>query len=892
MKGDPSPAGPHPRVPWHSLPPEEVLRRLGSSPDGLTSADATDRFARHGPNRLAAAKPVPVWTILIAQFKSVVVLMLVAATAVALAIGDSSEAVAIGAVLVINTLIGFAVELRARRAMEALLAHQAPGATVLRDAQPHRVRADVLVPGDVIELAEGESVPADVRLLRALEVRASEAALTGESAPVSKRTDVVPDPDATLADRISMLYAGTTVSGGSARAVVVATGMDTELGRIGQMLAHIEKEKTPLERRLDQLGTRLVWLTLAIAGAVVLFGVRQGLPFGEMLQTGLALAIAAVPEGLPAVATIALAVGLRRMARRQAAVRRLGAVEALGSTTLICTDKTGTLTAGEMTVTRVEGSDFALTVTGAGFDADGEILLDGSPLAREQSAFLSPLLQACALTARAHIENGRSAGDPTDAALLVLSAKGGQAPQELLQRMPRVDELPFASERGFSASYHASNGERTVFVKGAPGGVLALCSRVATRAGDTTLDAGVRARLEQQNLTLAQEGLRVIALAWSEHAGQNGPLEDLTFLGLAGITDPPAEGVRETISVFRTAGIRTVMITGDQEATAASVARSVGIVDSAAHALHGREIARMNPAELVDAVGRAAIFNRVTPSDKLNIVSAFQERGEIVAMLGDGVNDAAALKKADVSVAMGGRGTDLAKETADLILRDDRFSTIGAAVEEGRIVYDNVRKFVFFLFSCNVAEVLVVLTASVAGLPLPLLPLQILWLNLVTDTFPALALAVEPGEPDLMRHPPRKPDAAILSRPFVTSLVFFAALITAVTLVAFLWGLRAGESERAVTLSFMTLAFAQLLHLGNARSRLPVLAWRRIVANPWALAAIPLVIGLQLLAVYWAPLSRILETAPLGAQDWAIVIGLSLVPAVVGQLRRGRANRA
>lgn len=872
---------------WHALTPTAALERLEASAAGLSSSEAEARLARYGPNRLVARKPVSVWTILLAQFKSVVVLLLVAAAGIALAIGDRAEAAAITAVLAINTLIGFAVELRARRAMEALLGHQAPQATVLRDGAPHRVAADLLVPGDVIEVVEGEAIPADARLLEGVEVRTSEAALTGESVPVEKSSRAHPDRDAPLADRVSMLYAGTALVGGTARALVVATGMDTELGHVESLLAHIEKEKTPLERRLDQLGRRLVWLTLAIAGVVVLLGSRQGRPLGEMIQTGLALAIAAVPEGLPAVATIALALGLYRMARRQAAVRRLGAVEALGSTTLVCTDKTGTLTAGEMTVTHVVGSDFELHVTGAGLDPKGELLLDGAAVSVDEAPFLRPILLASALSPRAWVdEDGRWMGDPTDAALVIVARKGGFEAGALVERFPETGQIPFSSERRLSASFHRHEDGGTVFVKGAPGQILDLCSRAATRDGVIPM-ADIRERIEKRNEELAHDGLRVVALAWAVVDGPTSEVPgDLTFLALMGMMDPPADGVRETIEVFRAAGIRTVMITGDQAATAGSVGRSLGMVGADAITVHGRDIARMGPADLAALAPRVAIFSRVSPSDKLSIVTTFQEQGEIVAMLGDGVNDAAALKKADVSVAMGVRGTDLAKETADLVLRDDRFTTIGAAVEEGRIVYDNVRKFVFYLFSCNVAEVMVVLGTSVAGLPLPLLPLQLLWLNLVTDTFPALALALEPGEPNLMRRPPRRPDAAILSARFLASLTFFAALITAVTLAAFLIALRAGDGERAVTIAFMTLALAQLFHLGNARSRAPVLSPSRIVSNPWALAALPVVVTLQLLTVSWEPLARVLSTVPLTATDWGLVIGLSIVPAVVGQVIR------
>ncbi len=875
--------------PWHTRSASEVLTLLDASADGLTTAEANARLERHGPNVLSAQAPASVWSLLLAQFQSVVVLLLVAAAVVALAVGDLLEAAAIAAVLLVNTVIGFVVELRARRAMEALLRHQVPEAAAVRDGALRRIPADGLVPGDVIEVGEGEAVPADARLLEASGVRTTEAALTGESTPVDKSVEPVTDPDTPLAERAPMLYAGTAVAIGRARAVVVATGADTELGRIGRLLEDIEDEQTPLERRLDVLGRRLVWVTLGIAAVVVAVGVLQGTDFERMIETGLALAIAAVPEGLPAVATIALAIGLRRMARRQVMVRRLGAVEALGSTTVVCTDKTGTLTAGEMTVTSIVTPMAELAVTGSGYEDDGRIELDGGEAAPAEVPGLDALLSAAALTPRARFEpDGQLTGDPTDAALLVLARKGGREPDRMRDALPLVGEVPFSSETRLSASLHRDGGGTVAYVKGAPGPVLERCRSIAGTHGPSPLDDDLRTRLRERNQELAREGLRVIALAEAHDVPDPDTVPDtLTFLGLIGMMDPPAEGVESTIRELRAAGIRTVMITGDQAATAAAVAGSLGMAEADGEPLDGRALARMDDAELAEAVGSTAIFSRVSPDDKLRIVAALRARGEIVAMLGDGVNDAAALKRADVGVAMGMRGTDVAKETADLVLQDDRFPTIAAAVEEGRVIFDNIRKFVYYLFSCNVAELLVVMAGSVAGLPLPLLPLQILWLNLVTDTFPALALAVEPGETGVMKRAPRDPESAILSRRFVASLSIFALLITGSTLGAFVWALGTGPHERAVTVAFMTLALAQLFHLGNARSRRPVIRPSRMLANRWALGAVVLVLTLQLLAVYWPPLATVLRTTPLGLGDWTVVLGLSLVPAVVGQIWRG-----
>ena len=878
MNGEPASAPP---TPWHSLPAEEVLRRLDSTPQGLDPAEAERRLERHGPNRLAPSKRVSALSILAAQFRSLVVLLLVVAALVALVMGDRLEAVAIAAVLAINTLLGFVVELRARRAMDALLRYEVSVAKVLRHGNVEQIQADRIVPGDVIALEEGDQVPADARLLEAVELRANEAPLTGESLPVHKTAEPVPDRDTLLADRQSMLYSGIVILVGRAKAVVVATGAQTEIGRIGTLVAQVEEGKTPLEVRLDELGRRLVWLTLGVAAVVTGLGVVQGSDLGRMLETGIALAIAAVPEGLPAVATIALAVGLRRMARRNAIVRRLSAVEALGATTVICTDKTGTLTAAEMTATELAGPEVTVEVTGSGYATEGAFVSAGGEAIGTSDPWLRRVLTAAALTSRARLvaEEDGIVGDPTDAALTVMALKGGLDAATLLSGLPMERDVPFSSARRSSASIHRADGRLIAFVKGAPATVLERCTRWADGEADRELDDSVRARIEERNERLAARGLRVIALA----SGETGELDALTFLALVGIVDPPAEGVHETIDILRTAGIRTVMITGDQRATAEAIARDLGVLPEGHRSADGRELRELSDDDIVRKDAPLGVFSRVSPEQKLRIVGALQDDGEIVAMLGDGVNDAAALKKADIGVAMGIRGTDVAKQAADIVLQDDRFLTIGAAVEEGRVIFENIRKFVFYLFSCNLAEVLVLLVASLAGLPLPLLPLQILWLNLVTDTFPALALALEPSEPNVMRRPPREPDQAILSRRFLRTIVTYSTLITVVTLAAYGWSLGAGDPARAVTIAFMTLALAQLFHLGNARSRGPVLSWRRIGANPWALGAVPLVIALQVAAVYWEPLSTVLRTVPLVPSDWLLVFGLAAVPALVGQ---------
>jgi len=880
---------------WHAIPADQALQRLDSSGAGLGAGEAARRLERHGPNRLVRAATIPAWRILLAQLASVVVALLGAAALVALLLGDLIEAAAILLVLLLNTVVGFTVELRARRSMEALLGHAAPRATVLRGGRPTVVSGETVVPGDVLRLTAGDRIAADARLLDSAALRVNESALTGESVPVDKSEAAGLGADTPLPDRITLVHAGTTVAAGSAVAVVFGTGANTELGRIGGMLGGIAEGPSPLERRLDQLGRRLVWITLGVAAVVVATGALRGMDAALMLQTGIALAIAAVPEGLPAVATITLAVGLRRMARRNALVRRLHAVEALGSTTVICTDKTGTLTAGEMTVTSLALPDAEVRVTGAGYGAEGELLLDDRSAGADAHPALAEALRVCALAPRAEVHERHGAwtvvGDPTDAALLVLARKAGLDPAALAAELEPRGEVPFDSAHRLTASFHGTPEGLRAYVKGAPAEVLERCSRVATAEGVTQLDEDRRHRLLQRNEEMAAAGLRVIALA-SGPAERTGveALRGLTLLALTGLLDPPAAGVAETIGRLEAAGIRTVMITGDQAATAIAVAGRLGLGGGAVGAVTGSELDRPDGA---DRLTTAALFSRVSPAHKLRIVEALQAEGQIVAMLGDGVNDAAALKKADVGVAMGGRGTDVAREVADVVLTDDRFPTIAAAVEEGRVIYDNIRKFIFYLFSCNLAEVLVLFVAGVAALPLPLLPIQVLWLNLVTDTFPALALALEPADPRVMGRPPRDPRAGILSRGFLRAVAGHAVLITAVTLAAFLWALLSdgARAERAVTIAFMTLALAQLFHLGNARSRRHVVG-RRAFGNRAALGAVALVIALQLVAVYVRPVAAVLHTMPLTALDWLVVGALAAVPALLGQLARARVRPA
>ena len=889
------PLGPDDRASWHALVPGDVLGLLDAAPEGLTSDEAARRLERYGENRISVAKAESAWRVLLSQLRSVVVLLLAAAAGIAWAIGDPIDAAAIGVVLVINVAIGFTTEWRARRAMQALRSLEVPRATVRRDG--HRVTIDArqLVPGDVIELEAGQSVPADVRLLEAAELRVNESPLTGESAAVDKNPFAEIAPDTVLAERATMAYQSTAVVAGSALAVVVSTGDGSEVGRIGVLTSGLGEERTPLELRLDALGRRLVVLALVVAAAVGALGLARDEPIAFVAQTALALAIAAVPEGLPAVATITLALGVWRMARRQAIVRKLPAVETLGSATVVCADKTGTLTAGEMRVTALATAAGDVSVE---VHANGGAFTMGTHAVDASQPPIADALRVAALVNRAELTEGGSAGDPTEVALLALARAGGVRREEELARTPELHLVPFSSERQWMATVHDDGGGPVMLIKGAPGRLIDHAERELTESGERPLDDAGREQWREKNRAMARSGLRVLAAA---RAAIADPLLDelpgLTIVALIGLADPPADGVPETIARLHGAGIRTIMITGDQQLTALSIARQLGITENG-EAVDGRELAALDAPAFAERLANVAVFNRVSPVDKLRIVEALQARSEIVAMLGDGVNDAAALKKADIGVAMGGRGTDIAKDAADVVLADDRFATIGIAVEEGRVIFDNIRKFVFYLFSCNVAEVLVLLIAGVAGLPQPLLPLQILWLNVITDTFPALSLAVEPADGDAMARPPRDPKEAILSRAFLGWIGGYAVVITAATLAAYLITLERGSTGHARTVAFMTLALAQAAHLANARSGSMTVDLRRMGGNRWAVGALVLVVGLQLLAAYQPALAGVLGLVPLGARDWAVVVPVALVPVAMGLLlgalrrRRGSGGRS
>ncbi len=872
----------------HALAAEEVVRQLGVAVDsGLTEAEAERRLAQFGPNALLARPRATLLEIAVNQVKSPVVLLLAAAALVSAVFGQWSEAIAILVVLLINSAIGFITELRAVRSMEALRQLGSRSSRVRRDGRVKTVSAEALTPGDIVVLDGGDVITADLRLLEAANLWCDESTLTGESVPVEKSIAPVAE-DAPVADRSSMGHKGTAITRGSGLGVVVATGMDTELGKITKLVAEAEPDISPLERKLERLAAQLIKVTLLLTGLIAVAGIATGKDILLMIEASIALAVAAIPEGLPIVATMALARGMWRMAQRNALVERLSAVETLGATTVICTDKTGTLTENRMTVERL-----SLPL--------GEYVIDyehGHIIAErregEDELALTRALTAGVLCSNATLqtEDG-SGGDPMELALLRAGRVAGLEREALLAEWPETQEQAFDPETKMMATAHRRDGKLLVAIKGAPEAVLAASTRLED--GRPLDDSGRAAWLERAD-DMAGNGLRLLALADRTITDEETiTYEDLTFLGLVGFRDPPRADVRHAIETCRQAGMRVVMVTGDHALTARTVAESVGIAEREAAVIEGRAL---KPLEQMDQPARerllaASIFARVSPAQKLDLISLYQAVGEVVAMTGDGVNDAPALQKADIGVAMGLRGTDVAREASDIVLRDDAFSTIVAAVREGRVVFTNLRRFAAYLLSCNISEILAVALAILAGLPLPILPLQILFLNLVTDVFPAFALGAGEGEKDILRQPPRDPKEPLLGRRQWWFIAFYGGVLTAATLGALvvgnLWLDLHGEA--LVTVSFLTLAFSQLLHVFNMRGHGAGVFRNAVTTNPWVWAATALCVLLLLVAVYLPPLADVLRIVPPEPSGWALILGASVAPALVGALIAG-ARRA
>jgi len=900
-------------VRWHTLSADDALARTSGRRDGLSADEAEARLATYGPNRLAGHEPRGPLRRLLAQFANLLIYVLIGAAAVTLALGHGIDAAVILAVVVVNAAIGFVQEGKAEKALEAIRGMLAPMASVLRDGRRARLPAADLVPGDVVLLEPGDRVPADLRLLRAKGLRAEEAALTGESVPVDKGTAAVA-ADVPLGDRTAMAYAGTTVAAGQGVGVVVATAADTELGRVSTMLEEVEPLTTPLLRQMDVFARWLTLAILALVAVVFAFGVVLGdYAVVEMFMVGVGLAVAAIPEGLPAILTITLAIGVQRMAGRNAIIRRLPAVETLGSVSTICSDKTGTLTRNEMTVRTVATAAGRFAVGGVGYAPRGGFTRDGVEVFADDHPLLRELLRAGAICNDSALAESdgewRIEGDPMEGALLTLGRKGGVDAEAETLNWPRVDLIPFDSQHRFMATlHHDHTGEAVVLLKGAPERVLEMCHRQALAEGDAPLDLEHwQAEVER----LASDGQRVLALARKPAPGAPVELDfadveaGLVLLGLVGLIDPPREEAIRAVADCRAAGIRVKMITGDHAGTAKAIARRLGLVN-ADEVLTGRDIDALDDAALIARAGEVDVFARTSPAHKLRLVEALQAERAVVAMTGDGVNDAPALKRADVGIAMGRNGSAAAREAAEVVLADDNFASLAAAVREGRTVYDNLKKAIVFLLPVNGGEAFAIVTAVLLGFTLPITPLQILWVNMVSSVGLALALAFEPAETDIMARPPRGGDEALLQPFLLWRIAFVSALFVAGVFGLFAWTSMHGATvEEARTYAVNTLVVMEIFYLFSVRYlRSPSLSLTGLKGTRQVLVAVGSVAALQLVFTY-APFMRVLfDTRPVdfvhGAEILAAGVALfavlevekAVIRAVGGRRRRVPAGAA
>lgn len=920
---------------WHRLSSEELLKTFAVSPQqGLGPEEAEARLKEHGPNELSEGERISPLTILLNQFKDFMVLVLMGATLVSGLLGEYLDAITIVAIIVLNGILGFVQEFRAERSLRALKQLSAPSAKALRSGSVEHIPASQLVPGDIVLLESGDRVPADIRWLECSALTCEESALTGESLPVSKHADPIPAEEVPVGDQKNIGFMGTMVTRGTGRAIVVRTGMNTEMGTIADLIQSTDSQETPLQRRLEQLGKILIYLSLALTVVVVLAGILHGQPAVSMFLAGVSLAVAAIPEGLPAIVTIALALGVQRMIKRNAIVRKLPSVETLGCASVICSDKTGTLTQNKMTVTRVWNGGRALEVTGEGYAPTGAVLDRGKPADMKHDPSLRRLLQIGALCNNAEIYETATAqgpakkkgkakgkeehpetsssgirvwelkGDPTEGALVTLAAKMGLTTSTLAVSYTRDKEFPFDSERKLMSVIVSHAGGRTVCTKGAPDVLLSRCSYMLWEGQVVPCTPTLRQKALDANEAMASDALRVLGLAYRELRTGEQPDSDkeaesqLIFAGLAGMIDPPRREVRDAISVTRRAGIKTVMITGDHGTTAEAIAHQLGILQRGGKVLTGSQLTRMDDDALDKISDDVSVYARVSPEHKLRIVKSLQRKGHVVAMTGDGVNDAPAIKAADIGIAMGITGTDVTKEASALILGDDNFSTIVAAIEEGRSIYENIRKFIRYLLASNVGEILTMFFAMLIGLPLPLVPIQILWVNLVTDGLPAMALGVDQPEKDLMEHKPRGAKENIFARRLGWKIVSRGLLIGLCTLTAFWLTLRSAPNDpaqliQAQSVAFATLVMAQLIHVFDCRSSRSVFHRNPFQNRALVLAVLSSVL-LMVAVMYIPALQPVFKTVPLGFRDWALTIVAAGIPTFVmgaGSVWGGKRSR-
>lgn len=917
---------------WHQSTTEDLLKTLGVHADqGLTEEEAAARRERYGANELSAGRRVSPITLFLNQFKDFMVLILAGATLVSGMLGEYLDSITIIAIILLNGVLGFIQEFRAERSLSALKQLSAPTAKVMRSGTVTHIPAKQLVPGDIVLLESGDRVPADIRWVETNSCYVEESTLTGESVPVSKHHQRISEAELPLGDQKNIGFMGTMVTRGTGKGVVIRTGMDTEMGNIAHLIENTETMDTPLQHRLEQLGKMLIIVALVLTVMVVVAGIMHGQDALAMFLAGVSLAVAAIPEGLPAIVTIALSLGVQRMIKRKAIVRKLPSVETLGCASVICSDKTGTLTQNKMTVTRMWLGGRLLEVSGEGFEPNGQVCEKGKPIELKHDQELRRFLQISALCNNASLtetypEEMRAAkkerkgdkaaepedlkaiwnvaGDPTEGALLVLAAKLGMTPRALQGMYERTQEYPFDSERKRMSVVVTHQGGRHVLTKGAPDVLLDRCKYMLWDGKVVPFTGTLKQKVLAENEGMAKQALRVLGLAYRElkpHETIHDEAEaesQLVFVGLAGMIDPPRREVREAISLCRRAGIKTVMITGDHQTTAEAIANQLGIIPRGGMSVNGAQLAGMDDEALDKVVDNVYVYARVSPEHKLRIVKSLQRQGHVVAMTGDGVNDAPAIKAADIGIAMGIAGTDVSKEASSLILSDDNFATIVAAIEEGRGIYENIRKFIRYLLASNVGEILVMFLAMMMGLPLPLVPIQILWVNLVTDGLPAMALGVDQPEKDLMEHRPRSAKENIFARRLGWKIISRGILIGVCTLIAFWLTLSVdpGSAEqltKAQTVAFSTLVLAQLIHVFDCRSSRSIFH-RNLFQNKYLVLAVISSLILLLGVLYIEPLQPIFKTVPLGFRDWAITFVMAGIPTFllgIGSVMSGQKKK-
>lgn len=898
-----------PNKPWYQVPLAEIPRMIGSDvQNGLTQEEAATRRQKYGKNQLAEAEKIPLYVVFMNQFKDFMVGVLVVATILSFFLGEYLDAIAIIAIIFLNGVLGFIQEAKAERSLNALKDMAAPMARVIRNGNLDMIPATLLVPGDLILLEAGDRVPADMRLINANRLEIEESTLTGESIAVMKTANVIESTGAVpLGDQKNLAFMGTMVAGGTGRGIAIEIGMSTEIGKIAHLINQADKIETPLQIKLEQLGKTLVWIALLLTIFVIVAGVWHGQELMTMFLSGVSLAVAAIPEGLPAIVTVALALGVQRMIKRNAIVRKLPSVETLGCASVICSDKTGTLTENKMTVTHLWHSGKSFDVTGNGYEPNGEITWQGKSIKATIDQGLTQICQIAEKCNNAKLVNAQQKersklilsknistwnviGDPTEGALLSLAYKALKEGKKQGDPTIRIDELPFDSERKMMSVVEQSpDGKTELLTKGAVEALLMNSSHIYWQGEIIPLTNAHRIEVAKQTEEMASRALRVLGFAYRSlqnyKSGENSSIleTNLTFLGMVGMIDPPRQEVKSAIQLCRQAGIKTVMITGDHKITAEAIGRQIGLMPGGnSHVLEGATIDEMTEEELMQTVEKVYVYARVSPEHKLRIVKALQNCGHIVAMTGDGVNDAPAIKASDIGIAMGITGTDVTKEAASLVLRDDNFTTIVSAVEEGRNIYDNIRKFIRYLLASNVGEILVMFFAMLMGLPLPLLPIQILWVNLVTDGLPAMALGIDPSEGDTMRHKPRKKHENIFARGLGWKIISRGFLIGTMTLGAFIVAYYENPNDltHAQTVAFATLVLAQLIHVFDCRSEHSVFH-RNPFSNKFLVWAVLSSMALVLVVIYWDVMQPIFKTTSLSLRDWALIFVAAGIPTFV-----------